>query len=115
MCHGHILRRVLPTAWRSAPPIKVTQSLDRAVPCPSIPCLSNTLSYEQVSQLPYHAVPSAHRFKGDLSFSYIYVLLRRLRMPHGFNSFVSQTIDEAEVDKNRFAYVHLTDKFAVPA
>ena len=37
---------------------------------------------------------------------------------NGFISYVSQTIDEAEVNKNRFAqdhYVHLTDKFVVPA
>jgi hypothetical protein len=53
------------------------KSLDRA-----IPCLSNTFGYEQVSRLPYHAVPSAHRFKGDPSFSYVYVLLRCLRIPH---------------------------------
>ena len=49
---------------------------------------------------------------------YMHLTLWHLRILFGIISLLSQTIDEAEVGKNRFAqshYVHLTDKCVVPA
>ena len=84
-------------ALNLAPPIKITHI---ATNISTEPYFSNTFGNEQVSRIPsimlfLQLIDS----KGAPLFSYVYVLLRRLRISHGFISFVSQTIDEAEVNK----------------